>query len=267
MNTPVSADSRFNENPVFSICTLVTDHEQYRQMVQSFEEHGFSGSDCEYLFLDNSEGNRYDAFSGIRRFLRSAHGRYIIICHQDILLIDDKDALLKQIDNMNQYDSSWAVLGNAGLTANHKLTIRITDPSGQDIKLGDLPARVTGLDENFLLLNADSGLSLSNGITGFHCYGIDLCISAHTLGYNAYVIDFHLHHVGGRSIAARRATLKQELGDSKSKLVKAYASRMRSRWVGNTSAQLFISGSRLLAYAMNRKITRKTLKRLHLVKF
>jgi len=268
MNTPISADARCDENPVFSVCTLVTDYQQYQQMVRSFHEHGFSGSDCEYLFLDNSATNRYDGFSGINRLLQTARGRYIVVCHQDILLIDDKDALLARINDLNRQDGSWAVLGNAGFTTDRDLAIRITDTYGQDVKRGDLPARATGLDENFLLIKADSRVSLSNGISGFHGYGIDICVSAQMSGYNAYVIDFHLHHLGGRSVAARRsATLKQELDDSKSRLIEAYANRMRSRWVGNTSAQFFISGSRLLAYAMNARITRKTLKRLRMLKF
>ncbi|WP_203073544.1 hypothetical protein [Falsiroseomonas ponticola] len=42
--------------PEFSICTLVTDHAQWRAMQASFVAHGFG--DAEFLQLDNSQSNR-----------------------------------------------------------------------------------------------------------------------------------------------------------------------------------------------------------------
>ncbi len=143
---------------------------------------------------------------------------------------------------------------SAGLTTEHDLAIRITDPYGHNTKQGHLPARVTGLDENFLVFNSECGQPLSNGIGGFHLYVIDICFVANMLGYNAYVIDVRARHVGGRSIETMNFALRRELDASRSRLIAACARRMKSRRVGNTSAQFFISGSRLSAPAMNSKI-------------
>ena len=264
MTIPVSAEESLRRDCVFSICTLVTDTIQYQQMVASFQEHGFDGPDCEYLFLDNSATNRYDAFSGINFLLRAAKGRFIIVCHQDILLFDDKDTLLRALDNLSKLDSAWGVLGNAGFTTNHELAIRITDPYGQDKKQGDLPVEVTGLDENFLLINAECRLSLSNKVTGFHLYGIDIYLVANMLGYTAYVIDFHVHHLGGRSVSTRNQTIRTELAASRFRLANTYTKKMKSRWVGNTSAQFFLTGSPFLNHVVNSKIAKKVLKRLKL---
>jgi hypothetical protein len=55
--------------PRFSICTLVTPHGEYDEMVESFVERGFIPADCEYLYIDNSESNRFDAFQGYNLFL------------------------------------------------------------------------------------------------------------------------------------------------------------------------------------------------------
>ena len=73
--------------PAYSVCTLVTDHDQYARMKRSMVEAGFGEEDCEYLYIDNSESNRHDAYSGIRRFLDLARGSYVILCHQDVLLL------------------------------------------------------------------------------------------------------------------------------------------------------------------------------------
>ncbi len=70
----------------YSICTFMTRHSQYNEMVESFVSHGFSYDDCEYLYIDNSQTNRIDAFAGINKFLTIARGIYIVFCHQDLLL-------------------------------------------------------------------------------------------------------------------------------------------------------------------------------------
>jgi hypothetical protein len=51
----------------YTICTFVTRHSKYNDMVESFVSHGFSYDDCEYLYIDNSQTNRIDAFAGINK--------------------------------------------------------------------------------------------------------------------------------------------------------------------------------------------------------
>src|SRR5580704_15999128 len=70
----------------YSICTLVTNHAEYAGMMESFIKAGFDPAFCEFLYLDNSTENRFDAFRGYNHFLQHAKGDYIILCHQDILL-------------------------------------------------------------------------------------------------------------------------------------------------------------------------------------
>ena len=66
-------------------------------MVGSFIMSGFKPDICEYLYIDNSEHNKYDAFAGVNKFLATARGDYIIVCHQDVLLHDHKIAHLDKI--------------------------------------------------------------------------------------------------------------------------------------------------------------------------
>ena len=107
-----------NDEPyeyLFSICTLVTRKQEYEEMLESFLQKGFTTDCCEYMYIDNSNNCTFDAYEGLNIFLQKAKGKYIILCHQDIILHDnDKDYLLKLIKEVNDKDESWAVLGNAG---------------------------------------------------------------------------------------------------------------------------------------------------------
>ena len=182
--------------PAFSICTLVTDHADYLAMQASFAAHGFGPEAAEFLHLDNSVGNRWDAFAGLAAMLAEARGRYVICCHQDVRLIGDgATALLARLAELDARDPAWAVAGNAGVTAAGALMLRITDPHGADQHRGPLPARVASLDENFLVIRGGLGVVPSGDLEGFHLYGTDLCLAARLAGRSAWVIDFHLHHL------------------------------------------------------------------------
>lgn len=234
----------------FSICTLVTDRGEYAEMVESFRDGGFGGKDCEFLYLDNSDGNTFDAFDGYNLFLTRASGDRLILCHQDVLLLDhgrtDLEARLAELDRL---DPAWALCGNAGGTADGKLAIRITDPHGADQSTGTFPARAVALDENFIVVRRDSNLALSKDLGGFHLYGTDLCIVADMLGRTAYVIDFHLRHKSAGKTdsgfyAARRAAIAK------------YRRAFRSRWIRTTCTTFLASGLPLLGGALSTRLGR-----------
>jgi hypothetical protein len=50
--------------PKYSICTLVSDSNLYRQMLESFVEAGFTADIAEYLYIENSAANIVDAYTG-----------------------------------------------------------------------------------------------------------------------------------------------------------------------------------------------------------
>jgi hypothetical protein len=178
----------------FSICTLVTNHEEYSQMAASFLRQGFTESDCEFLYIDNSQNNTADAFSGYNLLLQAARGAYIILCHQDILLDHDGRQILEErTAELDKLDPSWGLLGNAGGVAPGIIIYRLTDPDGSH-NTGAFPGRVESLDEHFILVKREANLSLSRDLHGFHFYGTDLCQIARILGWNAWVVDFNLHH-------------------------------------------------------------------------
>ena len=77
-------------HPKYSICALLTEKDQYRDALHSFRDAGFIEPESEFLYIDNTEENKYDAYSGVNKFLQVAKGDYIILCHQDLILHADK---------------------------------------------------------------------------------------------------------------------------------------------------------------------------------
>jgi hypothetical protein len=227
--------------PSFSICTLVNDRAQYAAMVESFTAGGFGPEVAEFIALDTTGDLRCDAFQGIPRLLAAASRRYVVLCHQDVRLLEDGAAvLLARLAELDRLDPHWALAGNAGGTAAGGLAIRISDPHGEGQRRGALPARAVSLDENFIVLRRAAPVGLSADMTGFHLYGADLCLQARLAGRSAWVIDFHLRHL---SPGRRDATFDRAQAEFERKYAQLFAGvrrirttctelRLRRSWIG-----------------------------------
>ncbi|MEZ5843544.1 MAG: hypothetical protein R3D27_07400 [Hyphomicrobiaceae bacterium] len=227
----------------FTIATLVTDEAQYAAMRSSFAAGGFSGPDCEYLFIDNRpQGSSFlkaDAYRGLNAMLAAARGDIVILCHQDVrLLADGRAALEARLAGLTERDAGWALAGNAGGIGVGRLALRISDPHGRDQIRGTLPARVQSLDENFIVVRRAAGVAFSGDLAGFHFYGADICQAARVLGWHSYVIDFHLEHL---SPGRKDASFVRAATAFRAKWQRALA----PRWVQTTCALVRLSGDRL----------------------
>lgn len=246
---PVRADERLREGFIrYSICTIVTRPREYAEMVESFTSHGFQQPDCEFLYLDNSEGNTFGAYAGYNLFLNVARGSYVILCHQDILLIDDGRSKLDAIiEDLTKHDPTWGAFGNGGGLRPDQLALRISDPHGTNQRVGDLPAKVQTLDENFIVVRKLANLALSRDLEGFHFYGTDICLVADALGWNSYVVDFHLLHKSPGS-------KDRSFFDIRERVIRKYRHALRSRWVTATTGTIFVSGIPGLSHLLNTRI-------------
>lgn len=218
---------------LFSLCTLVTNKEEYAIMKQSFEDGDFTEG-CEYIIADNSNGNRFNAYEAIRRFLSEAQGRYIIIVHQDVRCIDKKEQLEKCLSVLTALDANWAVAGNAGGIGYHQFAHYINN-AGRIIKTTQLPAKVSSLDENLLIVKKEALLTVSADIKTFHLYGTDICIIADFLGYSCYVIPFMVKHLSLGNL--------KDLKKHVSEFVNLYGKKIRSRYVETTCTKFYLSNS------------------------
>jgi hypothetical protein len=223
----------------FSICTLVTDAAEYLEMQDSFIANGFTMELCEYLHIDNSAQNTFEAFAGLNRFLRHAKGRYIILCHQDILLESHGIEELKtRMAELNDLDPNWAAIGNAGSVNIKYRSVHIIQTSGRSGHEKYLPIRVQTLDENFIVVKNSANLALSTDLAGFHFYGADICLVADALGYSCYVVDFKLIHKSEGNDDEQFYRVKKEL-------IKKYRRAYRPRFIGTTITRFYLSGNKL----------------------
>jgi hypothetical protein len=233
------------ESPIlYSVCTLVSNREEYTSMLESFKKAGFEANFCEYLYIDNSRQNKYDAYEGLNKMIGSSKGKYIILCHQDIeLRFDTVEILNKRIAELNELDKNWGILSNAGGYNLKKVFKRITHPQDH-FNAGPFPQQVKSVDENFILIKKSANLSLSRNLKGFHLYGTDLCIIANILGYNAYVVDFHLFHKSTGNMNA-------SFYESRRELILKYGKVFDSRYIKTTCTILYLSSNRALRSIMN----------------
>lgn len=249
-------ENSITTNKLYSICTLVTNFDEYQEMIDSFKCAGFTDNETEFFYIDNSNGNSEDGYTGLNKFLNLATGKYIIICHQDVLLKFDTINILNQrIREMDNFDPHWAILGNAGFNGFTEKYYRISDPWGENTHIGELPAKVKSLDENFLLIKNEANLALSHDLKGFHMYGTDLCNIASFLGWNAYVIDFHLYHKSGGNCNESFVIAKQSFIDKYSNLIKTL-------YIRTTCTPMIITPNRLCNKLLNRKFFYSIRKRI-----
>jgi hypothetical protein len=230
--------------PEFSLCVMLTDWHEYAECLDSFTARGFDATTCEFLVVDNSAGNRADAYVASNEFLQAASGQYVVLCHQDVLLLEqDIDALRGALAEVDRIDPHWGLCGNAGHDAQGYAAFNLVHPDGVAIVGKPFPKRVVSLDENFIVVRREANVALSRDLEGYHHYGVDLCIVADVLGWNAYVIDFFLRHksmgtVDGRYLASR------------DRIAAKYRRAFRSRWIQVvTRSPLFLSGSVLATRA------------------
>jgi len=213
----------------FSICTLVNHMPEYEQMVASFIQAGFSPISCEFLYVDNTQSNTYDAYSGLNTMLQQARGKYVVLCHQDILLeFHHRKELETRIEELDTLDPTWAIAGNAGAAGPNHIVYKVSYPDGTLANKGKLPLKVQSLDEHFIMVKNGLGIGLSGDLEGFHLYGADICLQAEVKGYASYVIDFHLLHKS-------KGNPDQSFQQCEKNLVRKYSRFFRPRWVQTTT--------------------------------
>jgi hypothetical protein len=217
----------------FSICSIVSNLAEFEEMKSSFEQCGFD-RDCEYLVADNTQGNRFDAYTAITRFLKEAKGEFILIVHQDVRCIDSSAVLKKVLEDLTKTDPRWAVCGNAGAAGYHQ-DVRYLVNGGKTITHENLPAQVFSMDENLLIIRRSANLVVSSDLSGFHFYATDLCLIADYLGYHCYVIPFMAEHLSLGNL--------KELESHKTEFLDRYGYKLRSRFIQTPSTKFVLCKS------------------------
>ncbi len=240
-STKISVDKKYNLH--FSICTIVTDMNEYELMKKSFTDNGFDEA-CEYIIADNTEGNVFDGYSAIRRFLQESLALYTIVVHQDVRCEDNLSVLVSCLIELEQKDNTWAVCGNAGGIDYKNVAFHLNNKGNIRKSLG-LPIKVFSLDENLLIVKTAALLTVSSDIKSFHFYGTDICLLADFLGYSAYVIPFMVQHLSKGNLV--------NMFEKKPAFLKKYANKFRNRFIQTTCTNFYIGGSFARNAFMNKK--------------
>lgn len=220
--------------------------EEYKIMVGSYKNAGFTDDICEYLFVDNSKSNQFDAFSGLNYLIAKASGKYVILSHQDTeTKFDNEKVLSNRIEEISKLDPNWAILGNAGGADVKRLYRRITHLQEVVNQGGPFPQRVRSLDENFILLKSSAQLSFSTDLRGFHLYGTDICLTAEKKGYTCYVINFNLLHKSNGNI-------NESFFQARQAFMQKYAPSLSPQYIRTTCTTMFISKYPWLNFIMNK---------------
>lgn len=244
----------------YSICTMVTNTDEYSEMKDSFINAGFNSDECQFICADNTQTNQFDAYKAINRFLKEAKGKYIIICHQDILIDhDDQSVLEKRINEINDIDPKWAILGNAGASDLYTFCMVITE-NGKLFRMGSFPTRVSSLDENFLLIKAEANLGVSHDLSGFHLYGTDMCLIAECMGRNSYAIDFNITHKSSGRMNASFYEISE-------KLQKKYSRFFRGRYIKTTITRFYLGAGPIWSTVMNLGIVKNMVRIVYKIRY
>lgn len=234
---------------LFSMCTLVSDMDEYKLLLDSAIKAGFNNENTEFIYIDNSS-NKYDAYDGLNQCLNKANAKYIILVHQDVeFKFDNIEVLIDRIKEIDIIDPKWAVLGNTGYDFNNINTqyTRITDTGQFDVKDGPFPIRVSCPDENIMIVKNDLNLMFSKNIGHYHLYGADLSMQAFMQGYNTYVIDFHILHKSG-------GYPNKSFYDTKDRFIKQYQKALKVKFFRTPCTVMYLSNFRILNHIMNSKM-------------
>jgi arylsulfatase A-like enzyme len=154
----------------------------------------------EWLLVENTGNARYGSLSRLYDdALERARNDLVFFVHQDVFLPEGwEERLFPALAGLEALDPGWGVLGAVGVLppvagAPKALRGHWCDPSGY-YRHGPLPHEVQSLDEQWLGVRKSRGLRFDPDLPGFHCYGIDLSLTARERGLKSYAIDDFVWH-------------------------------------------------------------------------
>jgi hypothetical protein len=184
---------------IFSVCALCRDNKSAENILNQIAS--LFPKDTDLLILENSQ-NEWDSYSAIRYFIKRAQGEMIVLVHDDIEFQNlSVSQLLQSINKITCSDPTAIIFGVAGIS-NRKLMWmgHLFNLNGEQSWGFCEEGKASSLDECFLVINRKSRISVSEGLTGFHFYGTDLCLNAMKSGHSCYVIDYPITHKSAGNI-------------------------------------------------------------------
>ncbi len=116
----------------------------------------------------------------------------VVVVHEDVYLAagwhDRLETSLRTLEA--EHDPSWGMVGAAGWTETGTVEGHWKDPRMErDTLAGSAFREVERLDEHLLVLHRSSGLRFDPLLPSIHNLGLDLALTARTMGLRTYVVD------------------------------------------------------------------------------
>jgi len=188
-----------NGLPPVSIVVVIDDRREFE--MHAGESPLLTGGRHQWILIDNT-GNRIspDICRIYAEAMAEADGRLVVFAHQDVFFPPGwEQDFARAIVMLERHNPNWGVLGSVGvpITATADSGWRPVGhwagPAGYG-RTEPLPTVVQSLDEQWLCLRKESGLEFDPRLPGFHCYGMDICLSAAARGMLCYAIDAFVWH-------------------------------------------------------------------------
>lgn len=197
-----------------SVVTVVSRPEIFESCLLASIKENRRHHDVQIIPIINNH-NRYSASNALNIGLDVSQSDIVVFAHQDVRFLynwfDRLEGLLAQLP------SEFGVLGCAGIDLKYgradigrwggslnTSTVAVGSVWDSDAALGNIPywdgtkelVKIHCADECVLVLNKSTGLRFDPLFTGFHFYGVDLCIQARAAGYSIYGTYLPIIHYG-----------------------------------------------------------------------
>ncbi len=187
-----------------------------RCLLQSINDNRHA-HDIEIIPVFN-DGNRYSASNALNIGIDASRSDLLVFVHQDVRLLDGWFDQLTQV--LEDLPDDYAIVGSAGIALEYgridigrwggaiaRDTVAVGSVWDTDDNLNQPPywkgitatAKVHCADECLLVLNKRTGLRFDSQFTGFHFYGVDLCLQARAAAYGVYCSHLPIIHYGSYS--------------------------------------------------------------------
>jgi arylsulfatase A-like enzyme len=154
----------------------------------------------QWILVENAGNSRHRNIGRLyNEALDEAEHELVFFFHQDVYIpLGWQGQLESSLTELEARDPAWGVVGAVGRLApangvRGKVIGRSCDPNKM-WTAPDIPLEVQCLDEQWLGIRKSSGLRFDDDLPGFHCYGIDLSLTALDLGMKSYIVDAFVWH-------------------------------------------------------------------------
>ena len=200
--------------PDFSIITCISNADIYDQCLLQSINKMRNGYDIEIIPIINND-NRYSASNALNIGIDVAKSDILVFVHQDVSLLDDWFNILSS--TIDLLPENWGVLGSAGISMEFTRydignwggalktdTIAVGTVYESDESLDSAPywdgeksiTQIHCADECLMVLNKKTGLKFDPMFSGFHFYGMDMCLQARAAGYTIWGSHLPIIHYG-----------------------------------------------------------------------